>query len=155
LSADLRFYSGPRLALEARWLLGTLPNGGGSNAVEWREVGLRPSLATALGPETTLDLGLAGAVASVHHTGAVVVDGETTRHTWSARGGAVAAIEHGIGASAAVRLGLEAGAVLRSWNVASAKVADESVGGLWLGLTVGVALDPLRGLTPPPPVNRP
>jgi hypothetical protein len=140
LSAELRLESGGRLDLGARWLFGQSPEL--DSSASWLEMSVAPSTLVRPSPALDLAIGLHAAVASVRLAGAAGVDGiDGERDTWSARAGVHLRAEPKIDRATRLSFGPELGALLRPIPARDAG-EDRRLGGLWLGLTLGVSLDP-------------
>lgn len=143
LSVEARTKQGSRVALGASWLFGGAPPLAGSASVRWLELGVTPEHAFSLGPKLDLALGATAAAAVVHFAGVPAVDGEAGAHdTWSARAVGRVLVEPHLGKNARLSAGPELGAVLRRMPVRDDAGERHRLGGLWLGVTVGLTLDP-------------
>ncbi len=149
LSGQLRI-RGARLSVGAAWLSGALPLGAGTPGARWLELSLSPSYAARLGRSLDLDAGLTAAAAAVHVTGATQLDGIDNEHdTWSARAVGHVYLQPHLSRALALSFGPELGAMLRRVPMVDARGQKHRLGGLWLGVGLGVVLDPAApGLSP-------
>ena len=147
LGGELRLKSRTRVELGAAWLFGGVPAAGGEPSERWLELGVSPMQGLELAPGFDLALGFSAAAAAVHYTRVRSVDGEPGElDTWSARAVARVLAEPRLGRIARLSVGPELGAVLRRVSLVDNAGESQRLGGLWLGLSVGIALDPLGRL---------
>ena len=144
LSAQLRFDSGARLDVGASWLVGGASADGLESGARWLEVSVAPGVAVPVG-SLELQTGATVAAAAVHLSDVRAVDGvDGQSDTWSARLAAHLRFEGSLGGATRLHAGPEAGVVLRR-IIAVDTAGDRSrLGGLWIGATLGVAIDPAR-----------
>lgn len=143
LSAGYHFDRGPRVALHLGAYAGAASVAAESPAMRWLEVGLRAGHGFRLGPSTDLVLGAEAAAAAVRvHSVPKVDDVAGQSDTWSARAGAQLRLEQRLGSRAFLGVGPDLGAVLRPVPIRDAADESHSLGGLWLGLGVELALSP-------------
>jgi hypothetical protein len=146
LSGQLRLGHGARLDLGARWLWGGSPELD-QTRVTWLELELAPSYALRITPSFDLDLGLQAAAASVHLSRVAAVDGIAgADDTWSARAGVVALAEPRLSDGARLSLGPELGVVLRRIPVRDDAGRERQLGGVWIGASLALLLDPTNRL---------
>lgn len=144
LGASVRLASGPRLTLGGLWAVGTSPRAADAGA-RWAEISVTPSVAVGLGPRLALDLGATLAGAAVHLSGVRAVDDVAgLGDTWSGRVALRPGLEARVGGEARLFIAPEAGVVLRRIVLEDRDGRRERLGGAWLGLGVGVVLDPHR-----------
>lgn len=142
LSGDLRFAGGARLDLGVRYLAGAAPHVDDS-AATWFELAIAPGYQLRITPAFDLVLGAQVAASAVHLSRAARLDDVDGQHdTWSARAGGFVAASPRLGNGARLSVGPEAGVVLRPVRVDTASGARHELGGLWLGVRLGLALDP-------------
>ncbi|EYF02297.1 hypothetical protein [Chondromyces apiculatus] len=151
LPASAAFLAGPAISLGlrrhrvdqtlfARWLASPL----GDGTLRWLEAGLAADYRIWVHPSVRLSFGASAALASVRITGARAVDalpGE--KDTWSARAGALAAIDTRIGGPLWLGLHLEPGAVLRAAPYQDAAGASQEIAGAWLGFGLSLTAEAL------------
>jgi hypothetical protein len=143
LGGQMRTKQGARLDLGVAWLFGGLLDTAGSPSVRWLELGVTPAHALRLGPKLDLGVGLTAAAASLHATGVRAVDGDPgQRDTWSARAALGLTLEPHLGARGRLSVGPQLGVVLRRVPIRDEDGAAQRVGGPWLGVSAGLALDP-------------
>jgi len=143
LSAEARTKSGSRLVVGGNWLFGGAPELAGSVSVRWLEAALSAEHAFRLTSGLDLSAGASAAGAAVHFTGVSAVDGDPAANdTWSARGVGRLRLEPRLGRHARLGVGPELGAVLRRMPVHDERGERHRLGGLWLGVSMGVTLDP-------------
>lgn len=143
LAMEARVRGGSRVAVGASWLFGGAPELAGAPSVRWLELAVAPEHAFALGQGLDLAIGLSASAAAVHFAGVSAVDGEPFGHdTWSARAVGRVRFEPHLGKHARLSAGPELGAVLRRMPVHDAAGERHRLGGAWLGVTLGVTLDP-------------
>ena len=143
LGGQLRFKQGTRVELGAAWLFGSAPALAGSSSVRWLELGITPTHAFRLSPGFDLGVGLHAAAAALHFTRVAAVDDSAGQlDTWSARAALRLTAEPRLGRSARLSAGPELGVMLRRVPVRDEAGDARRLGGLWLGIVAGVALDP-------------
>ncbi len=143
LGAGLHVGKHARLELGAAWLAGSSAVASPSAKLRWLELSLAPSWDFALARRTTLGAGIVAAASAVHVSGVAGVDdvaGEAD--TWSSRAAGRVALGVQLSRAVSVALAPEVGAVLRRVPFVDQGGAHGGVGGLWLGATLGVAIDP-------------
>jgi hypothetical protein len=146
LAGQLRLARGARLELGARWLSGGAPGAGDSPAT-WLELALAPSYALRVTPSFDIDLGMQAAVAAVHLPRTSAIDDVADEHdTWSARAGVVALAEPRLAPWARLAVGPELGVLLRRIPVRDDGGEDQQLGGVWLGASLALVLDPTSRL---------
>jgi hypothetical protein len=146
LSGQLRLARGARIDLGVRVLAGSAPDVDDSS-VTWLEMSLAPSYALRVSPSFDVTVGVLAAAAAVRAPGATAVDGVEGEHeTWSARAALFAYGEPRLAPWARLSIGPEIGAVLRRIPLEDAAGASHRLGGLWLGATVALVLDPQASL---------
>jgi hypothetical protein len=125
------------------WLSGAAPPVTGAGPLRWFELSLAPAYALPVDAGLELSAGVVAAAAVVHLGGVSAVDDVPGQlDTWSARVAAPVHLSWRLSRSVELRGGLEAGAVLRRILVRDEQAGSYRLGGLWLGATFGVALDP-------------
>jgi hypothetical protein len=146
LAGELRLARGPRLDLGLRWLWG----GAGEvndSGVSWLEILLAPSYVLRVRPALDLSLGVQAGAAAVHLSRATAVDDVAGEHdTWSARAALFVHAEPRLASWARLIAGPELGAVLRAIPARDEAGEQQRLGGLWIGASVGLALDPAAKL---------
>ena len=143
LGGQLRLRQGSRVDLGVAWLFGGSPGLADSPSVRWLELGVTPAHAFQLGPRFDFAVGVSAAAAALHFTRVEAVDGQTGElDTWSARLALRLMAEPHLGRSARLSVGPELGAILRRVPVRDGAGDSHRLGGLWLGIAAGVALDP-------------
>jgi hypothetical protein len=143
LSGEVRLRSKTRLELGGAWLFGGVPAASGSASASWLEVALTPVQAFSLGSAVELGLGVTVAAAAVHFGRLSAVDDSPgEQDTWSARVAFRPTLEFALGHPARLAIGPELGAVLRRMPVVDESGDRHRLGGVWLGLSLAVALDP-------------
>ena len=142
LAAELRFASGARLELGSAWLMGSAVGLSGAPAVQWLELSLSPGYAVGLTRGLELVSGLRFAAAALHLSDVAAVDGiEGEEQTWSARAAVDLRLEARLGRGLGLRVGPNAGALLRRIPVRDREGERERLGGLWLGGSLGLIFD--------------
>jgi hypothetical protein len=137
MTGQARLGGGARLDLGVRFLAGAAPAADDAST-SWFEMSLAPSYSVRATPSFDVDLGVLAGVAAVHLSGGGAVDGIAGQSdTWSARAVAFGYAEPRLARWMRLSIGPEIGAVLRR-----VPVGDEKLGGLWLGVGIGLALDP-------------
>ncbi len=143
LGGELRFRSRTRVELGAAWLFGGLPDASGEPSQRWLELGVSPMQDFEVARGFELGVGFTAAAAAVHYTRVQSVDGVPGElDTWSARAVARVLAEPRLDSTARLSLGPEIGAVLRRVSLVDEAGDAQRIGGLWIGVSVGVALDP-------------
>jgi hypothetical protein len=151
LSGTLSFGAGPRLALRASSLHGAFEGGGERALGQWYDLALLPSYVLSLSPDYALDMGLVASASLVHAGQGLSLDGIADQsESWSARLGAFVALESRWTRSLGWFLGPSAGAVMRRVPIAAQSGERGSLAGLWLGLSLGLTVDPMA---PPRPAD--
>lgn len=140
LGAGLGFTSGFRLSLDASWLVGSASDAGG--AARWFEVSLRASQRIVRGARAACSLGAETAVASVRVNDAAESGSAPPLDTWSARAGVVSRLDWFLGKAATLSLGPDLGVLLRPVHTITADGTLHRIGGLWLGGSVLLQLEP-------------
>lgn len=143
LGGQLRFEQGTRVDLGMAWLFGSVPALSGSSSARWLELGVTPTHTFRAGSGFDLGVGVTVAAAALHFTKVAAVDdtpGELD--TWSARAALRLMAEPHLGRSARLSAGPEVGVMLRRVPVRGEDGDAQRLGGLWLGVSAGVALDP-------------
>jgi len=141
-----------KVELGAAWLFGMAPSVAGSPRAEWLELSIAPSYSAPISPRFDLYLGLRLAAATVHLTDISGLDRIAAQHdTWSARAAGELGFEYRLTPKVSLRGGPEFGSVLRRMIVTDRRGADHRLGGLWLGLALGVSLDPAAPRLRPQP----
>lgn len=137
MSGQARLGGGARLDLGVRFLAGDA-SAVDDAGVSWFEISLAPSYALRAAPSLDVDLGVLAGAAAVHVSGAAAVDGIAGQSdTWSARAVAFGYVEPRLARWIRLSAGPEVGAVLRS-----VPVDEEQLGGLWLGVSLALVIDP-------------
>jgi hypothetical protein len=150
LGAELVLPGRARLEMATAWLFG----GASASAAQWLELSISPGYSAPLSRRLDLYAGLRMAAATVHLTRVDAVDhipGE--RDSWSARAVGELGLEYQVSRELGLRLGPEIGSVLRRLVVTDRAGTDRRLGGLWLGVALGITLDPAaprRGVPTPP-----
>jgi hypothetical protein len=143
LAGQVRFRNGTRIGLHGGWLFGAVPAASGSAVARWLELGVSPVHAFRVSPGFDLGIGLTAAAAALHFTRVQGVDDISGQlDTWSARAALRLLAEPRLGPRARLSLGPEIGATLRRVALVDEAGERHRLGGLWLGVTLGVALDP-------------
>jgi hypothetical protein len=140
LDAQMRFDNGARVALGARSLVGSLPKL--NIELQWLELGLAPGYTWSLSKRASLGASLFASAATLNFANVNQVDGSASSSTWNARVGARADYALRFGNDLEGHLGLIGGSTVRKIPL-NAERADDHFGGLWLGLELGVSLDPV------------
>ncbi|MFZ5897139.1 MAG: hypothetical protein ACOY0T_39135 [Myxococcota bacterium] len=141
VSAEISLRRSFRVDLGARFLGGFEPDA--STRLSWLELSLGPALRVR--PSSHLDIDLAAfvAAASVHVSGVSKVDElESTRDTWTARGGVATRLQPRLTRWARLSIGAEGGLVLRPLPVELSDGRREQLGGFYVGGALGVVITP-------------
>ena len=140
LGAGFRFF-GVEEAIYGRVLTGQ-SNAGGTR---WLEVGLSASYRLWLARSFRLVLGGSGGFASAHLASATAVEGALgAEDTWSARAGGLVGGELRVAPAVWLSLTLEPGAVLRPIHFDKAGGIHDTLGGAWLGASLGVVFEVVK-----------
>jgi hypothetical protein len=143
LGGELMVLGRASLEVSAAWLFGSAFDLPGSSGIEWLELSISPSYSIPLNKRFGLRAGLRAAAASVHFPGISAVDRISGAHdTWSARVAAEIGAEYAWTRHVRVRGGPEFGTLLRRLPVTDRAGLDHSLGGYWLGLSIGITFDP-------------
>jgi hypothetical protein len=143
LSGQLRTRTGSRIGVGMSWMFGGAPVASGSPGVRWLEVSVTPEHAFPVARGLDLAVGATAAAAAVHFTEVRAVDAIPTElDTWSARAAGRLMVEPHLGRFARLSAGPEVGAVLRRMTVVDSSGEAQRVGGLWIGVSVALAIDP-------------
>jgi hypothetical protein len=143
LRGELRLFGGARLGVGVAWLAGALDGVPQSPGLRWFELSLSPSWTARLAPSFDLDAGLTASAAVAHFTRVSAVDGIAGElDTWSARAALHLLAEPRLARGVRLEVGPEIGALLRPLPFRDDAGIERHVGGLWLGATLGVVLDP-------------
>lgn len=136
VNAELRFHTGPRLALLARGFAGRA----GTVNEQWAEVGLSPGYLMRLSRRSALGFDLFATAAALSVPAASSVDASSSSTTWNSRVGVAAQWVHRFWANVPMHVGVRAGSTLRKVSV---ELEDNQLrlGGLWLGLELGATFD--------------
>lgn len=143
LSGQLRTRTGSRVGVGMSWMFGGAPAASGSPGVRWLELSVTPEHAFPVGQGVDLAVGATAAAAAVHFTEVRAVDAVPTElDTWSARAVGRLMVEPHLGRYARLSAGPEVGAILRRMPIVDSSGEAERVGGLWVGVSVALAIDP-------------
>jgi hypothetical protein len=140
LGVGLGFTSGFRLSLGAAWLVGNAPDLGGG--ARWLDVSLGASQRLALGAGVAFSVGAEAAAASVRLEDGFEMGASPPLDTWSARAGVVPRLDLSLGKIAKISFGPDLGAVLRPMRATGQDGQSHRIGGLWLGGTIALQLEP-------------
>jgi hypothetical protein len=158
LGGELMVLGRASLEVSAAWLFGSAFDLPGSPGLEWLELSISPSYSIPLKKRFGLRVGLRAAAASVHVPGVSAVDRISGAHdTWSARVAIEMGAEYAWTRHVRVRGGPEFGTLLRRLPVTDRNGLDRSLGGYWLGLSMGITFDAGGQLPdhPAPPTHVP
>jgi hypothetical protein len=141
LSAGLRAANGAELMLGAAGLSLKLNQAQLDSWMQWYEVTARPGYGFRLSQASSLRLGMAASLATVHVSNGRLdtVDGMRSAETWSARAGAEAHWRWRWRPRVEFNAGLEASSVLRRLRLIDNAGEPESFGGAWFSGTLGIA----------------
>jgi hypothetical protein len=143
LGGELVLPGRAKVELGAAWLFGVASGVPGSARAQWLELSLTPGYSATLSRRFDLYLGLRVAAAAVHLTGISGFDRIPGEHdTWSARAVGELGLEYRLTPEFGLRGGPEFGSVLRRMVVTDRLGTDHRLGGIWLGLALGITLDP-------------
>lgn len=143
LGAALRVGRSARLELAISALAGRDAALAERTGLRWLELSLTPSWEVPLGGRASLGLGATAAASAVHASRVAAVDGIAgQRDTWSARAAARPELVVGLSRALGLSVAPELGAALRPVPLTSDAGERAMMGGLWLGLSLGVRLDP-------------
>jgi hypothetical protein len=143
LGGELVLWGRARVGLGAAWLFGVAPRMPGLPRAQWLELSIAPGYSAPLSRRLDLYAGLKVSAAAVHLATSSAVDRIPGEHdTWSARAGAELGAEVHLSRVVSLRGGPEVGSVLRRVVATDRFGGDHRLGGLWLGLGLGVSLDP-------------
>ncbi len=143
IAGGLRFDSGVQLELGLAWLAGRVDEPGDETHLSWYELSLTSRKTFSRG-EWDFGFGATAALASVRWTRPRFDELAPPTDTWGARTTAHLVLEGPLGRRARWSLAPEIGASLHPLKVPRGDGFDRELGGLWVGGSVGIALDPLR-----------
>ena len=139
LEAGMQLTPSASLHLGGAWLQGSLSE---TNS-QWLEFAIMPQYQWALSRSLDLTMRLEAAAASVHLSDVLGVDQiRDQRDTWSARAALGVFFEPRLSRLIKLSMGPSLGALLRPVPYQDSLQVDRRAGGLWLGLKLGVEVDP-------------
>src|SRR5262249_46807381 len=130
-----------RLSLGAAWLAGEAPALGSASA-RWLEMSLALAQVFSLSPSLQVTAGLSSALTSVRLDPRLASGGVSPVGDWSARAGVLARLEQGVARTVLLGIGPDLGAVLHPLTAVGSDGTPHRIGGVWLGGTFAVTLDP-------------
>jgi len=143
LAGQFRLRSGSRVGLGATWMVGAVSRASGSPALSWLEVAVTPEHAFRLTPSFDLAVGMTAAAAAVHLNRMSQVDDISAQaDTWTTRAVARVMAEPHLGSHTRLSVGPELGIVARRIPVVDEAGDRHRLGGLWIGVSAGLVLDP-------------
>jgi hypothetical protein len=153
LRAGIRFDSGPRFDLGVSAMGGGVLDAEVGDGLRWLEVSVSPGYVLTL-PSSgglALDLGLDASAAALRLSGTPSLDGPSGPvHAWSARTAAHARIDVPMVGGWTASVGPEIGWMFTPLAMQDSPARSVDLGGLWLGLSAGLRLDPSRSLSSKP-----
>lgn len=143
IAGQLRLRSGSRIGVGVSSLFGAADASSGAVGMRWLELSVTPEHAIRASSALDVAVGASLAAAAVHFADARAVDDvEGQLDTWSARAVVRAMIEPRLERHLRLSAGPELGAVLRPMPVVDENGQRQRYGGLWVGVSVGLTIDP-------------
>jgi hypothetical protein len=149
LGVGLRMSNHFNLELKGGLLAGGVSKIPGSAAARFIDATLSPSYTFLADNPVAIETGVSATVSAVHFSDVLAVDDTPSElDTWSARALASVAIVPRLSESLRLRVGPDAGFLLRRLVVTDANNQRHRLGGLFLGLSASVLIEPWRSEVP-------
>lgn len=154
LGVGLRMANGFNLELSGGVMAGGVTAASGSAASRWIDATLSPSYTFMQNAPLAVEAGLSATFSAVHFSNVRAVDDVRSEYdTWSARALASISVVPRLTESLRLRIGPDAGFVLRRLVVTDDARDRHRLGGLWLGASASLIIEPWRS-EPPHSVTR-
>jgi hypothetical protein len=145
LGVGLRMNNGFNLELTGSVLAGSVTAASDSSTSRWIDAAVSPSYSFNGDGAVAVEAGLTASFSAVHFSDVRAIDDSRSQSdTWTARALASVSLVPRLSESFRLRIGPEAGFLLRRMIVTDSDGERHRLGGLWLGLNASVLIEPWR-----------